>query len=186
MAVRATGSRAVVAALAGRRIDAATSKVCRFPLQNVEPVRIALERLFAKENVDFLVCSAACGADLIALEIARQRGTRCLIVLPFSVERFRRSSVVDRPGNWGPLFDQIVRSTSDSDLIVLQSTADADDAYEIATLEIVRQAAMIAAPAPALAVAVWERRAREKDDATASFLRHAKQAGMKSRSVRTC
>ena len=47
-----------------------------------------------------LVCSAACGADLIALQAAGRVSLRRRIVLPFEPSRFRDSSVVDRPGDW--------------------------------------------------------------------------------------
>src|SRR6476646_7796432 len=60
----------LTAALAGRRIDAADSEKSRFPLANVSLVRDRLRELFIKRGVDTLVCSAACGADLVALEVA--------------------------------------------------------------------------------------------------------------------
>jgi len=176
----------VVAALAGRRIDLPASKDFRFPIENIARVRRDLKRLFAKEDVGMLVCSAACGADLIALDIARKRGIRARIILPFSPERFRQSSVVDRPGDWGTLFDEVIESTPASDVIVLQSESQPDDAYEAVTQEIILQAAMAASPVAAIAIAVWEGNARQETDATASFLRHAKQAGMVERIIRTC
>jgi len=178
-------SHLVVAALAGRRIDAPGSTP-RFPLQCVDQVRNKLEQLFDVEKVGLLVCSAACGADLIALEVARKKAIRYRIVLPFSIEQFRRSSVVDRPGNWGPSFDEIIGSVPASHLTVLHSLAEADDAYEAATREIVRQAVAVAAPAKALAIAVWEGKDRQGADATALFLRYARQIGMSARMVSTC
>lgn len=178
-------SRSVVAALAGRRTDA-PGAAPRFPLDRVGQVRTALEALFDAENVGLLVCSAACGADLIALEIARRKAIRYLIVLPFAIERFRQSSVIDRPGNWGPLFDEVIDSVPASQLTVLNLSGEADDAYEAATREIVRQAAAAAAPATALAIAVWEGKGHRGTDATESFLHHAKQVGMSTRMVRTC
>jgi hypothetical protein len=40
------------------------------------------------QSADALVCSAACGADLIALEEAERLGIRRCSVLPFSPDRF--------------------------------------------------------------------------------------------------
>ena len=91
-----------VVALAGRRIDLPEAQVPRFPLENVQEVgRRICEALYEMHAVA-LVCSAACGADLVALEQAKQLGLRRRIVLPFAPERFRETSVVDRPGDWGP------------------------------------------------------------------------------------
>lgn len=186
MVSAATISRKAVAALAGRRIDAVGSRVRRFPIDRIDQVRTDLKSLFEQEAVGFLVCSAACGADLIALDLAKKNSIRYRIVLPFSVERFRQSSVVDRPGDWGLLFDQIMREVPDEELIVMQEVASDDEAYERANKEIVRQAVMTAAPETALAIAVWEGRPRQEGDATASFLQLAKDAGMKIKIVGSC
>lgn len=176
----------IVAALAGRRIDAAESTSNVFPLERVETVRRKLERSFEENRIGILVCSAACGADLIGLDIACSRGMQMRVILPFSVARFRQSSVLDRPGNWGPLFDAIIASISPSDLITLPGGEASDDAYEEATKEIIKQACLLAAPEKAIAIAVWEGRARDDADATASFLSHAKKAGMRRSTIRIC
>ena len=63
-----------VIALAGRRIDAPETKPARFPLKNVPIVRERLAALLAAEHAEALVCSAACGADLIALAEAERLG----------------------------------------------------------------------------------------------------------------
>lgn len=187
MTLAAARSRDTVAALAGRRIDALGSSRRRFPLECVPIVRERLKRLFIAEKIGTVVCSAACGADLISLDIAHQLGLKSRIVLPFPVERFRQSSVTDRPGEWGDLFDRIIRCTPASDLVVLGRAIQPDEAYEAATQEIIRQATLAAAPSQPFAIAVWEGKDRQGGtDATASFLRHARKAGMKTRTVRTC
>jgi hypothetical protein len=87
----------LAAALAGRRIDAADSKKSRFPLANVSLVRDRLRELFIKRGVDTLVCSAACGADLVALEVAEHLRVRCRIVLPLQLRDSERPpSAIDR------------------------------------------------------------------------------------------
>jgi hypothetical protein len=63
-------AKAVVVALAGRRIDAPGSDPPRFPLDNVPTVRTRLARLMSAEHVTALICSTACGADRVALEEA--------------------------------------------------------------------------------------------------------------------
>jgi hypothetical protein len=49
-----------VAALAGRRIDASDAKVARFPLSEASRVRRELRELFIREQIEMLVCAAAC------------------------------------------------------------------------------------------------------------------------------
>src|SRR5882757_8992673 len=92
-----------VLALAGRRIDAPETEPPRFPLKNVPMVRERLAALLAAEHAEALVCSAACGADLIALEEAERLGLRRRIVLTFPPNRFCVASLTDRPGNGCPL-----------------------------------------------------------------------------------
>src|SRR5437879_1306075 len=97
-----------VIALGGRRIDAPDADPPRFPLKNVPIVRRRLAALLSAEHAEALVCSAACGADLIALEEAERLGLHRRIVLPFQPKRFRETSVTDRPGDWGSVFDRLV------------------------------------------------------------------------------
>lgn len=51
-------------------------------------VRQRLVDMLAAERADALVRSAACGADLIALEEAERLGIRRCVVLPFSPDQF--------------------------------------------------------------------------------------------------
>src|SRR5688500_16210252 len=111
-----------VVALAGRRVDADDAAVARFPLARIRVVAGRLRTVFGALHCTTLVCSAANGADLVALYVARERGIRVRIVLPFAVARFRALSVVDRPGGelWGWLFDDLVREArAAGDLVVL-------------------------------------------------------------------
>src|SRR5689334_8703170 len=116
---RSTMKSAVVA-LAGRRVDAANADEQRFPLENVRLVRRRVAETLASERAAALVCSAACGADLVALEEAERLGLRRRIVLPFPPDPFRRRSVVDRPGEWGEVFDHLIaKAHAAGDLVVL-------------------------------------------------------------------
>ena len=71
----------------------------------------------AAERAAVLVCSVACGADLVALEAAERLGRRRRIVLPFAAERFRMTSVTDRPGDWGPMFDRMIAAADATDAL---------------------------------------------------------------------
>jgi hypothetical protein len=182
-----------VIALAGRRIDAPETKSARFPLKNVPIVQERLAALLAAENAEALVCSAACGADLIALAEAERLGLRRRIVLPFPAKRFRETSVTDRPGEWGPLYDRLIAEAhSAGDLVVLPGTGGDDDAAYAAANQIIiheaeglAQATSDGRPYRLVAVIVWEGSAREGTDASGGLLTLAKQAGFEERSVLT-
>jgi hypothetical protein len=131
-----------------------------------------------------LVCSAACGSDLVALEEAERLGLRRRIVLPFGRERFRQSSVTDRPGNWGAAFDRLADGAQEAgDLVVLDPTdGDEGAAYAAANVAILREAQALARTAGSAcrtaAVIVWEGAPRGTDDATDGFRRLAEAAGI--------
>src|SRR5262245_66089037 len=77
----------MIIALAGRRIDAPDAPTPRFPSENVRLVQSRLADLFAREGATALVSSGACGADLVALEVAGARGMQRRVVLARSEER---------------------------------------------------------------------------------------------------
>jgi hypothetical protein len=182
-----------VLALAGRRIDAPETEPPRFPLKNVPMVRERLAALLAAEHAEALVSSAACGADLIALEEAERLGLRRRIVLPFPAKRFRETSVTDRPGEWGPVFDrQIASAEAAGDLVVLDVQGGDDDAaYAAANQAIIGEAESMAraasdgTPFRLVVVIVWEGSAKAGTDASGGLLILAKQAGFEERSVST-
>lgn len=185
----------LVIALAGRRIDAADTETSRFPLANVPLVRDRLRAFFAKRQATGLVCSGACGADLVALEVAEGLEMRRRVVLPFVAERFKVTSVVDRPGNWGALYDRIVAAVRRAgDLIVLERAGEGSAAYEAANKRIIEEALALAecsqhsGPMPAegaLAVIAWEGCPRGPDDATQQFANAARARGLRVEEART-
>jgi len=161
-----------VAALAGRRIDAADAAAPRFPLANVDIVRDRLAALLGAQRIEALVCSAACGADLIALDVAGKLGLRRRVVLPFAPERFRETSVTDRPGDWGPLFDRVIGEiAATGDIVLLGLDEGDDDAYAAANDAILNEAEALAGDDPLQVVAViaWEGGSRGQGDLTEAF-----------------
>jgi hypothetical protein len=174
-------------ALAGRRIDAPDAKEPRFPLKNVNEVRRRIAEALKDLQAVGLVCSAACGADLIALAAAEQLGVRRRIVLPFAPPRFRETSVVDRPGDWGAVFDHQIATTSASgDLVVLDLKEDNDRAYTTTNEAIIREAQkLVETPARLVAILVWEGSKQHGSDATAGFGDLAKKAEFTQRSILT-
>ena len=119
----------MIFALAGRRVDALNATMPRFPLANVPLVRGRIRKLLEEHPPYAVVSSAACGADLIALSEARALGVRRQIVLPFARDRFRSTSVTDRPGEWGRLFDEVLDDADATGRVLeLQEVPD-DNAY---------------------------------------------------------
>jgi hypothetical protein len=177
----------MVLALAGRRIDADGADPQRFPLSQLEEVRQRLHKLFVEERANTIVCSAACGADLVALEEAGKLHVRRRVVLPFSKERFRETSVVDRPGDWGDVYDHVIADVeAKGDLVVLAMTVgDEAGAYQAANEAIIQEAGTISGPGERTAVVVWEGSPRSEADATEAFRKLATEAGFSQRVVLT-
>lgn len=170
----------MIVALAGRRIDAPDAEVARFPPEAVGTVRDALRRTFEAEGVVALVCSGACGADLVALDVAGALGLRRRVVLPTDPASFRAASVADRPDpahDWGALFDRVVAEVEAAgDLVVLGLDAD-DPGYAATTTALLDEAERLADAAGALAVVVWEGAPRGPGDLTAAFAGAARARG---------
>jgi hypothetical protein len=185
----------VVIALAGRRVDPPDADPPRFPLANLPLVRERLRGLFAQRQASALVCSAACGADLLALEVAVGGGMHRRIVLPFEPGKFRETSVTDRPGEWGALYDSIVGTARQAgDLVVLENAGEGGAAYAAANERILEEAVSLTPTSlpdhgmwgsEALAVIVWEGASRGADDATHQFADLARKRGLEVEEVRT-
>jgi hypothetical protein len=177
----------MILALAGRRIDSADAKEPRFPPRNVERVRTRARAVLQETGASALVSSAACGADLIALSAAGQLGLRRRVVLPFERRRFRETSVTDRPGEWGPLYDRVLDAVEAvGDLVILQNGSD-DEAYSAANRAILDEAVAMAKAArqPATAVLIWDGVSRGNGDLTEEFGAEARRRGLAVMEVRT-
>lgn len=172
-----------VIVLAGRRIDAPGAPA-RFPLDRVDAVRDRLRELFAHRGATHLVCSAACGADLVALEVARSLNLRTHIVLPVPPTRFRETSVVDRPGDWGATFDAALDyARGHGEVLVLGSRED-DEAYAAVNEALFETSARLDS-GHVDAVVVYEGRSRGEGDLTEHFAERALARGLDLRVVRS-
>ncbi|MCP4314785.1 MAG: hypothetical protein GY789_01775 [Hyphomicrobiales bacterium] len=119
-----------VYALGGRRPDPEGAKQARFPIGNRKLVADRIRQVFLRHNAMTLVASAACGADLVALDVAGQLNIDRHVVLPFAPDQFKNTSVLDRPGDWGAIYEQIIgQVVADGRLIVLDLKVGSDDTY---------------------------------------------------------
>ena len=170
----------MILAFAGRRIDAAGTSSPRFPLANVALVRTRIRAVLEDRATKAVVSSAACGSDLITLAEVKALGLRRKIVLPFSRIKFRDTSVTDRPGDWGPVYDGILNDAEASgDLIVLDEPLG-DQAYLVVNETILDAAVawMKTLHQPGCAVLVWDKKSRGDHDITENFGIEARKRGM--------
>jgi hypothetical protein len=181
-----------VVALAGRRIDPEPTAQSRFPFDHVEPVRNRIAARLREVRANALVCSAACGADLIALDVAQKMQLRTRIVLPFSVTRFRATSVVDRPRAkfWGDIFDRVTaQARSRGDVAELGGASSDDIAYAAATAVILEEAKKLAdaakPPSNLVALVVWEGATRGPSDQSEVFAELARKSGFQVEEILT-
>jgi len=169
-----------VIALAGRRVDRPDAGQVRFPPRNVPMVEEEIRKCFLTE-VRALVCSAACGSDLLALGVASELGIRRRVVLPFERARFRETSVADRPGDWGTRYDRALDEVERQGNLVILGYEKADPAaYARTNAAIVDEALRIAREEgmSAQALVVWDGKSRDSEDLTAQFLHEARRKGM--------
>ena len=193
MALSSTQHGGAVVALGGRRIDAEPTSTARFPFDQVDRVGMEIADRLRRTRAVALVCSAACGADLIALETAQQMGLPTRIVLPFSATRFRETSVVDRPHPefWGSMFDRATSAARAHGNLIELDAVEADDAYSMANGVIIREARKLAGvknqerSLRLIALVVWEGASRGPDDNTNKFVQLAQESGFRIEQVLT-
>jgi len=127
--------------------------------------------MLRKQCAIALVGSAACGADLLALSEEGKLGLHRSVVLPFGREKFRTTSVTDRPGDWGALYDKQLNDVEKSgDLLVVHEKSD-DKAYAEANHAIVDKALSLGQELQdrVTAVLVWDGKSRGEGDLTEEF-----------------
>ena len=166
----------MVFALAGRRIDSPQAEPARFPLRNLDLVRSRLRALFDRGGGNTLICSAACGADLLALDAAGELNMQRRVILPFDREQFRETSVTDRPGDWGPIYDRVLDEVERAGNLLVESAPPGEAAYAHAEFRILEEAAR--AGGSQAAVVVWDGQERGPGDLTALFAHTARERGI--------
>ena len=168
-----TSSKGPVVVSAGRRVDAPDAQSPRFPAANVDAVRQRIVQFFDAQSPVALVSSAACGADLLALEVAGQKNVERYVLLGAEPDVFRKDSVTDRPGNWGEMFDQVMNSAK---VEVLKLPAG-QEGYLQTNLDLFERAQELATElgTTVAALVIWNEESRGADDVTAHFLEEANQ-----------
>ena len=176
-----------VLAIAGRRIDAEGAEQQRFPAGNEAEVAERIRTMMVATAGRAVVCSAACGSDILALESAAQLGLSRRVVLPFARAQFRATSVADRGEDWGRRFDLILKQLQTRDIVELNPEGDKSQAYAAANSTILDQAVGWAAAAERhpLALVVWNGFSRGATDLTDAFRKLAEGRKLESISLPT-
>ena len=170
----------MIISLAGRRVDAADAQQQRFPRENVEIVQQRIGTALEEFDATVLVSSAACGADLLALAEAGKRRLRRRVVLPFERERFRTTSVTDRPGDWGALYDRVLDEVQKKGDLLIITAGSEDKAYAQTNHAIVDEALSIGQELgeSLVGMLVWDGKSRGPEDLTEEFGGYAKSKGI--------
>lgn len=172
----------MIIALAGRRIDASDAKQRRFSPapESIELVRSRIRATFLSQGAIALVSSAACGSDLLALSEAGALSMRRRIVLPFSRAKFRSTSVTDRPGDWGKLYDYVLDEVESQDGLLIIEANSEDSAYAETNHRIIEEAQSLGIDLQnrVTAVRVWEGHSRGAGDLTEEFGIYAEKKGI--------
>jgi hypothetical protein len=158
---------------AGRRVDAPDAVVARFPAKNVPEVRKKINEVLRKEMPVAIVSAAACGADLLLLDVAGEMHVPRYIFLPSDPETFRISSVTDRPGDWGEIYTKALHGST----VQVLKLPEGQQGYLETNLKLLDQAQELAKRdhTDVRALVVWNQESRGSDDVTAHFLDQAKR-----------
>jgi hypothetical protein len=175
----------MIVALAGRRVDSVDAAEPRFPASAVDIVRQRIAAAFEEVHAFELVSAAACGADLIAIDVAHKRGMPASIVLPYAADEFRRTSVVDRGEEWRRAYDAAIQEAESHKRLHILGLREGDAAY-LATNEAILDEAVKCSGGNicgVLSVIVWDGPLHGRTDYTTAFAESSKKRGIIVRPV---
>jgi hypothetical protein len=96
----------------GHMIDQPGRAVPRFPIELEAAVTAAVRQRLEILRPMAAYGSAACGSDILCLEVMRELGGETHIVLPFPPVEFHRVSVDFAPGRWGERFERVLAAAN--------------------------------------------------------------------------
>lgn len=182
-------SKSMIITFAGRRIDADNSERPVFPLALTSAVKAKIIQALRDTDAKHVISSGACGTDLLAMQAAETLQISKTMVLPFKTETFKVTSVIDRPGDWGFIFDNLVKELRQSgQLIELDLDKNDPEVYTKTNLHILDEAEKLAARDPqdsVTAIIVWEGKPKSSGDTTHHFMLEAQKRNFVVREIRS-
>lgn len=179
----------MIVAFAGRRIDADNAEKPVFPLALGSSVKTKIIQALRDTHAKHVISSGACGTDLLAMQAAETLQVLKTMVLPFKAETFKMTSVIDRPGDWGFVFDNLVTELRQSGhLIELDLDKDDPDVYTKTNLHLLDEAEKLATKdrhRAVMAMIVWEGKPRGTGDTTHHFMLEAQKRNFRIREIRS-
>ncbi len=157
-AVASALAPAPVLVFTGHMVDAPGQAQARFPAALEPAVREALCNRIAAIRPVAAYGSAACGADLLCLELVREMGGETHVVLPFPAREFRDASVDFAGGDWGERFERAL-ATADSVTVTSDHRASGSTAtFEYSNLVVTGMGRLRARllEAPLRGLAAWD------------------------------
>ncbi|HUR10475.1 MAG TPA: hypothetical protein VM012_03860 [Flavitalea sp.] len=128
----------MIIALAGRRIDPAGQETARFPSKFSGTVKRMLSDIFLSLHASTLICSAADGTDILALEVADELKMELKVILPFHKNKFLQTSVMKE---WHDRFEIIVSKVESANQLVITHYEETDpDVYKKINTDILTSA----------------------------------------------
>lgn len=152
----------------GHRVSGAGDE--RFPVRAVPVVKAEVAARLEARSVGFAYGSLASGADLIIAEAVLERGGEVHAFLPFPVEEFIRTSVLDAGGQWVRRFEVCLEQATSLTILGDGPYLGDDVLFQYCASVAMGRALIRAAflTADVEQVAVWDRRAADATTGTAA------------------
>ncbi len=170
--------RPLVVCITGHRVDRADREEPRFPTERVESVRARMAATIGELAPWVGFAAGADGGDLIGLELLREAGVDCSVVLPLEREKFARASVTD---GWAARYETAL----DSAVAVWESQQDEGNQslWAFGNAVILGSAMRRAREwnCELIVLAVWDGREGDGAGGTADMVARARSAGLEVR-----
>jgi tetratricopeptide (TPR) repeat protein len=175
-----------VVTFAGHMLDQAGRPTARFPVEREAAIRDAIRAQLKAMRPGFGYSSAACGADLIFCECLLELGAKLHLVLPCSVQAFKRQSVSFAGPEWEKRFHTVIGQATS---LLVASSAEFGDAESEVTPpigfvyanRIVTGLAVLHARSldfELKALALWDGKPGDNDGGTASVVDEWERRGL--------
>jgi tetratricopeptide (TPR) repeat protein len=155
---------------AGHMIDAPDRATPRFPAAAIPGVRERIKAWLVSSCIRFSYCSAACGGDILFLEMAQSLGIETHVLLPFARDSFIQTSVKPGGDEWTKRFQAVLENAASVTVLNEDMPDFHASSYDFTNQMISARAASRAAAydSPLLALALWDGQPGDSIGGTAS------------------